>query len=652
MFHDIEQTSMNRMKLNQEVRKFLVELAGSTNISTRQAGSHAMLDFVLRVFQRGLSFPKEYVGEVINAEELIDPITPQTISQGLATRAEEKFKSFLNELVDVKFVNLVVDAGTVHQLRSIVCLLSSPYVSAQPILLDLRENHGMTKPEYRELFCQLVDQAEEAHLTVCSIIIDNLGAQSAGLESFLVSPKCAIIHIKCFAHMTNLVIANTLQEANLSRVMAMVTQIQTAIRKPRAVAVIGKKCPVYVKTRWIYMIDTLAFIFDNLDVIWGYMFGNSGEFSGLDHIPTEVFELYAILLPFDCFLRAVEARCCSITSIIPLVRGLLEALRGVRSLLNTGVAKMILRDLHIRLLARLSVNNMNEALTAYALTKQGRNELRLKERGYSTQGPDCEVEYPKKNDLTNHMKGGSSYDDVIAALSQEIMNSEPFIGLECAPSVFDEIMGGHRDMEGHNPLITVNYKLALSHFVRMFDDDRFNVDIPLRLPSLSMYQLARSRILQLAVQVGSKLDLQLDMELIGATFDKWLFSHPDDIPFLFGRRSPTSVDDMWRIAHRHAGWEIMADLALRFISCGTSEADAERVLSMQRNIAGLHGTRFGIEGMRARMIGQRIPGSKPIVVEGENEAIVVFAEEEESNEVMPPEPDDSHVNTEGDEMED
>jgi hypothetical protein len=37
------------------------------------------------------------------------------------------------------------------------------------------------------------------------------------------------------------------------------------------------------------------------------------------------------------------------------------------------------------------------------------------------------------------------------------------------------------------------------------------------------------------------------------------------------------------------------------VTCGTSEADAKSLLSMRRNIAGLHGTRFGLPSMAARL---------------------------------------------------
>jgi hypothetical protein len=63
-------------------------------------------------------------------------------------------------------------------------------------------------------------------------------------------------------------------------------------------------------------------------------------------------------------------------------------------------------------------------------------------------------------------------------------------------------------------------------------------------------------------------------------------------------------DSMWRAAHRHAKWAELAELALPFVSCTTSESDAERILSMQKkkkNVARLHETRFTISGMMDRL---------------------------------------------------
>jgi hypothetical protein len=656
MFHAIDASPSNRRKLNQRIRELAVEFIGLTNLSSRQGGSHAMYAFVVHVFQLGLSFPRDHLEALIDAGDLIDPITPKAISEELAANAEKKFRASLDELVDVKFVNIVVDAGMVHQLKTIVCLLSSPHVSAQPVLLDLRENRSMSKQKYAELFGELVAQAENTNLIVCSVIIDNLMAQSAGLDSFLDSANSPVIHVKCFAHMSNLIISNTLEEPNLRRVMERLTAIQGLLRTREAARYIGKKCPAFVRTRWFYMIDTLAFIFDNLDQIRGYMFASEVAFP-LDHVPTEIFELYAILLPFACFLRAVESRSCNLCSIVPLARRLLAALSDVQGLLQTGAAMMILRDMHIRLLARLCVNNRAEALTAYALTLQGREELRAKEADFSTQGRDSEIDLTLIEDnqgLKSYMKGNRSYDDVMTALFQEMSNAQPFIREDvCAPSVFGQIIGGHRDMDGHNEFDTQNYRSSLSHFAGIPDKERFELDIYADANwEKNLYEVSQNGILQVAEKVAQKLGYDPNLTTIRAMYDRWLFAPRSEIPFLSGTRIELlSANEMWRTAHRYTGWEIFAGIALRFVASGTSEADAERVLSMQRNIAGLHGTRFGIQGMRARMIGRRrFPGSKRILVESHDGTKVAMNTEEEEREedVARAENDDSDRGMEDD----
>jgi hypothetical protein len=47
------------------------------------------------------------------------------------------------------------------------------------------------------------------------------------------------------------------------------------------------------------------------------------------------------------------------------------------------------------------------------------------------------------------------------------------------------------------------------------------------------------------------------------------------------------------------------------VSCATSESDAERVLFMAQHIAGLHGTRFAIGTIEARLRGQ-VAGFSPV----------------------------------------
>jgi hypothetical protein len=73
------------------------------------------------------------------------------------------------------------------------------------------------------------------------------------------------------------------------------------------------------------------------------------------------------------------------------------------------------------------------------------------------------------------------------------------------------------------------------------------------------------------------------------------------LPFLLDLDLREDRNQIWRTAHRFEEWSSFSEMAVRLVTCGTSEADAERILSMQRNIAGLHGTRFGLSSMEARL---------------------------------------------------
>jgi hypothetical protein len=98
----------------------------------------------------------------------------------------------------------------------------------------------------------------------------------------------------------------------------------------------------------------------------------------------------------------------------------------------------------------------------------------------------------------------------------------------------------------------------------------------------------------IAVKVG------LNPRVIGKSFNIWPVAAIQDRLVLLNLASLQSVDFIWRSAHRDEECTRFAEPALRPISCGRSESDAERVLSMEKNIAGFHGTKFAIRPMESR----------------------------------------------------
>jgi hypothetical protein len=144
----------------------------------------------------------------------------------------------------------------------------------------------------------------------------------------------------------------------------------------------------------------------------------------------ELFELYAILLPFDRFVRAVEMRSCSLRIIAVLTRQLLQALADVATLLRTSIAMAIFRDVRIGLLTHLTVNNLLEALAAYSLTPHGRPEIRALEIGYRTRDLTNDIHLPPlENQLSLKIcrRGESSYGETMRARCHMIINTTAVI---------------------------------------------------------------------------------------------------------------------------------------------------------------------------------------------------------------------------------
>jgi hypothetical protein len=155
---------------------------------------------------------------------------------------------------------------------------------------------------------------------------------------------------------------------------------QTMVRAERAVQLMGNKSPQFIRTRGLYMVDTRAYLVDFFERSRDYL-AEFGVIAGYrDALPSEIYYSYIILLPYYCFLRAVEWRACALSDIVPLSRALLALLRDIRQFLLTDPLREIFHELHIRFPARLMVNNRDDPIAAYSVTLQGRHEIRELER--------------------------------------------------------------------------------------------------------------------------------------------------------------------------------------------------------------------------------------------------------------------------------
>jgi hypothetical protein len=95
-----------------------------------------------------------------------------------------------------------------------------------------------------------------------------------------------------------------------------------------------------------------------------------------------------ILLPYYCFLGALDSLVCALPEVGPLSRPLLAKLRDVLPLTGAYPRRKNFHELHTRLLARCTVNDREWAVAACSLTLQGRWEIPELKKGDSRQERD------------------------------------------------------------------------------------------------------------------------------------------------------------------------------------------------------------------------------------------------------------------------
>jgi hypothetical protein len=184
----------------------------------------------------------------------------------------------------------------------------------------------------------------------------------------------------------------------------------------------------------------------------------------------------------------------------------------------------------------------------------------------------------------------------MAKLADIILNTEHMLNDdECAAPTFGaefQVFEDEAEDTESTPEVVPaeNYKTCLTQFASMADGDLLALD-----PYHEMYALAR----QCIRRITSKS--HFDRSQMREQFDRWLFRSASEVSFMRDAHFNDDPNSNWGTAHRFEDWQPFSEFAEHLVTCGTSEADAERILSMRRNVEGLHGARFGLRSMEARL---------------------------------------------------
>jgi hypothetical protein len=86
-----------------------------------------MHEFIVRLIQLGALLPRDALDTIVDVEQLIDQMTEGEVSETVPEHAEATFQAAMHRLDNFRFINLAVDSGKVHHVKTMPCLISNPY---------------------------------------------------------------------------------------------------------------------------------------------------------------------------------------------------------------------------------------------------------------------------------------------------------------------------------------------------------------------------------------------------------------------------------------------------------------------------------------------------------------------------------------------
>ena len=458
------------------------------------------------------------------------------------------------------------------------------------------------------MFQQLLKDAHSRGIIVTSIVIDNLPAQLSGARNAVTTieePFNATSVIPCFCHLVNLIFVGAVSKCpELYNLINEVINLSTFIRKQSAVRHIKAKCPTIVRTRWLYIVDVLLFIFKHIGEINDYLQMHVDEEIPYDKIPIEFADLYLILLPLKILVLYFEKRSSKLHQVIPLFREGMLYFSQISDRIHTETGKKIFEIVLTCYLSRFKVNAKEQVIASYSLSIDGLKELR-EENDLCLENSDFEivVEHNEFRDLMNLYQKEEYFHLTIHKIIETISNDRgPRKKIETIDQYFKPLNTKQEEEEDSVEDINqqINNEITTDSFIETFEEiDSLTIAEKLQYDPFKgeTFYLTSLKIFKFIGQC-----LSLDLNYIEKMFTSYCYGDPSQFDN-FEQLSSGNPDLFWRfLPSYNQAWKEFSVVAIRCLTVATSEAEVERMFSKDRQIAGVHGHQWGPNGLHNRAV--------------------------------------------------
>ena len=396
-----KRTAPNK-RFNDSVIEMVGEFAGAIGLSVSAAGSDAMRKFIVKVMDCALSYRAAYPDIHFNPDTEVPVLNRAKITEALVQAGRGAYSYLERKMEHYLYVNVMIDAATVLNMRVVHTTLANPFSDLPPIPFHATEKNDQEwcAEEYvTELSSILTELKTGEKMIPVAICHDRLCAQASAVARTLNLLKQSddptdglLVDVPCMNHLLNNAFSSCLR-GKFKIMIQEVNDFADRIRTREAASYIRKKCPVPPATRWLYITDTLGFILKNKQRIQQFLAHQYEQMHPNEEIdsrekwemyqnhisvPLLIVDLYAVLMPFKLASLSLESESSRLSDILPIVRQLQKTFSQMmdESLIEADIVLEFLHEMLCEWLARLETFLPAETWACWALTRQGRYELR------------------------------------------------------------------------------------------------------------------------------------------------------------------------------------------------------------------------------------------------------------------------------------
>ena len=472
--------------------------------------------------------------------------------------------------------------------------------------------------QYEESLRTIVTYIHEKELEVVAIIADSQSAQTKGIIDYIKSEKglsSAIYHIPCINHIINLIFAEVISIKEFLPYMKIIDHLIEYCRREENKSEIQDTCPKLVPTRWVYLVDVLMFFKKYKFEIESLLISDDE-----DIMPAELIDITNILQPLQILSKKCESRSMKLSELLPAISNVTKKLIQIGNSLLSEKSRPIYEFVFKTFIARMLSFPQSILKAAYCVSLPGRSFLRQLEKGYSTKGPvnngydnqsqieldnlsDCievELSSPKTNDKVN---------------TEDLQTAKATVD-----QIADAFLQGNQEQDSQDDDDDI--------ILNKYDNKKLITAIELHQNAQEYFQSTkkrysefnklRSKLNSIKFEALKQINWLTDLiestkreiinqahilgyqnaEAIFNLYQSWLYmAHEEPIKYI-------SLDDTnntyWRRLHQV--YPELSHICIRLCSIGVSEAEVERLMSVQKNMFSPHATNVGTEMLHARCV--------------------------------------------------